>query len=123
METTKRTKREMKTVEEMIKLYCHDHHQTSGDELCDACKGLVDYAFKRINHCVFNPDKPTCKNCTVHCYAPAKKESIRQVMRYSGPRMMLKFPGLTILHLIDGWRDEKRISNFMEIKKAKSNTK
>ena len=41
METTKRTKREMKTVEEMIKLYCHDHHQTSGDELCDACKGLV----------------------------------------------------------------------------------
>jgi len=120
METTKRTKREMKTVEEMIKLYCHDHHQTKGDELCADCQSLKNYAFARIKNCVFNPDKPTCKNCTVHCYSTRNKEAIREVMRYSGPRMMLRFPGLTIMHLIDGIKDENRISKFLEDKEKKN---
>jgi len=120
MKMTKRTLREMKTVEEMIKLYCHNHHYTKGNELCDDCKALKDYAFKRINNCVFNPDKPTCKNCTIHCYSAKNKEAIRQVMRFSGPRMMLKFPGMTILHLIDGMRDNNRIAKFLEAKEKRN---
>ncbi len=120
LKQSKRTIREKKTVEEMIKLYCHGHHHTKGDELCAECQSLKDYAFERIKNCVFNPDKPTCKNCTVHCYAKSKKEAIRDVMRYSGPRMMLRFPGLTIMHLIDGLKDEKRIQKFMEAKEKRN---
>lgn len=26
----------------------------------------------------------------------------RQVLRFAGPRMLLKHPGLTVLHLLDG---------------------
>ena len=34
------------------------------------------------------------------------KEEVRKVMRYSGPRMMLRHPLLTIFHLIDDRQEE-----------------
>jgi hypothetical protein len=51
-------------------------------------------------------DKPTCLNCTVHCYLPEMREEIRTVMRYSGPRMMIYHPVLAIGHLADGLRGQ-----------------
>jgi hypothetical protein len=115
----RRIAREKKTIDAMIRLYCHDHHGTNGKgDLCEDCQNLLTYAFARIGHCVFNPDKPTCKNCTIHCYAPAKKEKIKEVMRYAGPRMMLHKPVLAIAHLLDGKKDEERIQKYLE-KKAK----
>jgi hypothetical protein len=68
---------------------------------------------------MFLPDKPTCKNCVVHCYAPKKKEAIKQVMRFSGPRMLWHSPWLAIRHLMDGKKDEERTQRFMEAKKQK----
>jgi hypothetical protein len=116
----RRIEREKKTIDAMIGLYCHDHHGTKGKgDLCEDCQNLLNYAFARIGHCVFNPDKPTCKNCTIHCYAPAKKEKIKEVMRYSGPRMMLHKPVLAIAHLLDGKKDDERIQKYLEKKAAR----
>lgn len=116
-----RIEREKKTITEMIGLYCHDHHNTKGkDDLCEECRNLLTYAFARIDHCVFNPEKPTCKNCTIHCYAPAKKEKIKEVMRYAGPRMMLHKPILALAHLMDGKKDEEKIRKYMEKKAART---
>ena len=42
--------------------------------------------------------------CPVHCYEAAMRERVRQVMRYAGPRMLLRHPILALLHL----RDERR---------------
>jgi len=108
--------REKKTVEEMIRLYCHEHHGTKGKELCPDCTALRDYAFSRIKSCVFKLDKPTCKNCTIHCYSPKRKEQIKEVMRFSGPRMMFHSPGLALMHLIDGWKDKALIEKYMAAK-------
>jgi len=100
---TRRIKREKETVQAMISLYCRAYHQPSG-ELCTDCQALSEYALLRIDRCPFNPDKPTCLNCPVHCYQVEMREKIRAVMRYSGPRMLLHHPILTVQHLIDGWR-------------------
>ncbi len=105
--------REKKTVEEMIRLYCHQHHGTKGEVLCPRCEALRDYAFLRVKKCVFKEDKPTCKNCTIHCYSPQRKAEIKEVMRYSGPRMMFQSPGLALMHLIDGWKDKALIEKFL----------
>ena len=35
-----------------------------------------------------------------HCYKPEMRERIRQVMRYSGPRMITKHPVAAIRHLL-----------------------
>lgn len=95
-----RAQREKKTVEAMIKLYCKDNHKPSGI-LCTKCQELLDYSQKRAEHCVFGEDKPVCGNCTIRCYKKDMKEKIRNVMRYSGPRMILHHPIMAIRHVID----------------------
>ena len=100
-----RLKRERHTIRVMIEIYCHDHHghpRNSPDTLCASCEALLAYANKRIDHCPFQSDKPTCAKCPIHCYKPDMREKVREVMRYSGPRMMRRHPLLSIFHLIDG---------------------
>jgi hypothetical protein len=88
--------REKKTLETMIKLYCRSVH--GGNELCSDCAELREYAMKRIERCVFEKDKPACKECPVHCYSPKRREEIKKVMRFSGPRMIFRHPVMAIMH-------------------------
>ncbi len=98
--TMSKIDREKKTINAMVKIYCHDHHKTSG-ELCADCLVLQDYAHYRLNACPFNNEKPACKNCTVHCYSSKMKTRIIEIMRYSGPRMIFSHPLLSLRHLLD----------------------
>ena len=50
-------------------------------------EALFVYAQKRLDKCVFGEEKPACKQCPVHCYQPAKREEMKQIMRWAGPRM------------------------------------
>lgn len=97
---SKRLDREWRTVSAMIAIYCAGRHR-SGAALCSECQQLKDYAYIRLQRCVFGETKPTCAKCAVHCYQPARREEMREVMRYAGPRMLLKHPLLTVLHWMD----------------------
>ena len=99
----KRLIREQITVQKMIALYCQAHHSPEGG-LCDSCQELSDYALARIDACPFKENKPTCVKCPVHCYQRQRREQIREVMRYAGPRMLFRHPWLAMMHLIDGIR-------------------
>jgi hypothetical protein len=101
--SSKRTQREAKTVEVMIHRFCTDQHGTKG-MLCHDCQELLAYAHRRLHHCPFQEHKTTCGKCPVHCYTPANREKIREVMRYAGPRMLLSHPILALAHLLDGLR-------------------
>lgn len=57
--------------------------------LCQECKKLLLYAASKRILCPYNP-KPACKDCTTHCYAEPYRNTIRQVMRYSGMRMIFR---------------------------------
>jgi hypothetical protein len=96
-----RIKREKKTIEAMIRIYCKKHHETHG-ELCPECSELLEYAKTRLDKCPFQEKKSTCGKCLVHCYQPQMREKVKKVMRYSGPRMLLHHPVLAIHHVIDG---------------------
>ena len=96
-----RIKREKKTIDAMVRLYCHKHHGTD-DELCQGCSELHDYAMLRLSKCPFQENKSTCGKCLVHCYKPDMKEKVAKVMRYSGPRMLLHHPVLALHHVFDG---------------------
>ncbi|HNX72819.1 MAG TPA: nitrous oxide-stimulated promoter family protein [Spirochaetales bacterium] len=85
----------------MIQLYCHGHHGTRGDELCSSCRQLFEYASARTKACKFGEDKPVCVKCPIHCYKPGMRKSIREVMRWSGPRMLWSHPYLALRHLVD----------------------
>ncbi len=102
--TPRRLARERRTIEAMIRLYCrHEHGGEQG--LCDECAALRDFAFLRLTKCPYGEQKPACANCPIHCYKPDRREQIRQVMRFAGPRMLLTHPVLAIRHLIDDRRE------------------
>ena len=108
---TDRLERERQTIRLMIEIYCRKNHSSGRDglSLCPACQQLADYAMQRIERCPFKANKPTCAKCTVHCYKPAMREHVRQVMRFAGPRMLIYHPVLAIAHLLDDARKNSNI--------------
>lgn len=98
-----RLAREARTIGHMIGIYCRGMHRVRSG-LCEDCATLKDYALKRIGFCRFGSDKPVCAKCKVHCYKPTMREQVRAVMRYAGPRMLLRHPILAIGHMIDSTR-------------------
>ena len=48
----------------------------------------------------FMESKSFCSNCMVHCYSPDMRVKIKEVMRYSGPRIMFYHPVMCIQHAI-----------------------
>ena len=105
--TEKKRQREKKIVQEMILLYCRDHHHPSACP-CSSCAALIAYAHERSDKCPFMENKTFCSNCRVHCYQPGMRDQIRTVMRYSGPRMLKTHPILAIRHLIESKAEKHR---------------
>ena len=101
--TDRRLAREWETLTAMIRSYCRGHHGNP-TALCSACQDLQDYAYQRLARCVFGPEKPTCVNCPVHCYQRARRDQVKAVMRYAGPRMLWQHPILCLFHWFDGLR-------------------
>jgi hypothetical protein len=100
-----RRAREFKTIAVMLRMYCRAHHDSKdASPLCHDCIALHDYARRRLERCPFGEAKPTCVNCTVHCYKAIMRERVRQAMGWAGPRMLWRHPVLAARHLIDGRR-------------------
>lgn len=95
-----RLEREARTVKAMIALFCKDNHPHGGPGLCLQCMGLAEYSYERLRACRYGEKKPTCRKCTTHCYKPEYRDQVRAVMRYAGPRMLLRHPVLALRHLL-----------------------
>lgn len=96
--------RDARTVAAMVRIFCADVHGSSNGRLCDACAALLDYADTRLSRCPFGPEKTTCRECVIHCYRPAERTAMKDVMRHAGPRMIWRHPRLAIRHL---WLERK----------------
>ena len=108
MNTQSKREREKKIVSEMIALYCRKKHGTKNG-LCSECAALNAYAKMRSDKCPFMETKTFCSNCKVHCYKPDMRQKIREVMRFSGPRMLTVHPVMAIRHVIESKREKKRL--------------
>ncbi|MGA3267149.1 MAG: nitrous oxide-stimulated promoter family protein [Verrucomicrobiota bacterium] len=98
-----RLNREWKAMEAMIRIHCRDQHGSNVTR-CTECQALLDYANVRLARCRFGAEKPTCANCPVHCYQKARREEVKAVMHYAGPRMMWEHPVMSLRHWLDGFR-------------------
>jgi hypothetical protein len=103
---SKELRKDLKTLALFIDLYCRCRHTTSDRTpadlkvydvpaiagrpivLCEQCRKLLTHAFIKRAHCPMEP-KPACKHCPNHCYHPTYRAQIREVMRYSGKKMLL----------------------------------
>ena len=83
-------------------MFCKGHHEAE-TRPCGECSELLAYALERLDRCPFQEKKPTCADCTIHCYRQEQKKRTIQVMRYAGPRMLRRHPYLAVRHLLDGF--------------------
>lgn len=99
---TRKEKKDLKVLALFTSVYCRDHHQQERQSLgnlpealsglkryrcCPDCLDFLQYAIERRLKCPLE-DKPTCKDCTIHCYRPGHRERVREVMRYSGKTLI-----------------------------------
>jgi hypothetical protein len=104
--SSRKVRRDLWTLALFIDVYCRGQHRDAERnpvwlrtvdvadvygrplELCPQCARLAAHAFARRMQCPLEP-KPACKHCPQHCYAPHYRAQIREVMRYSGRRLVL----------------------------------
>ncbi len=103
--------KEKQIVDLMIQLYCRKKHKgrENVNGFCEECEKLSTYARLRVDKCPFMETKTFCSNCQVHCYKTEMREKIREVMRFSGPRMLLHHPMMAIRHVISSMREKKKL--------------
>ena len=112
-----RIEREKRTIYAMLRIYCRlQHGRQTG--LCRQCKQLLRYAWKRLERCPYGEQKPSCEKCPIHCYQPARRQQMRQVMRLAGPRMLWRHPIWTLWHFWDNWQSHTATA---ERKRARRN--
>ena len=102
-----RLDRERRTIASMIEIYCRGRHRRA-EGLCAECEQLLAYATQRIDKCRFGENKPTCAKCSTHCYKPEMRQKVREVMRYSGPRMLWTHPILSVMHYMDEMKHARK---------------
>jgi hypothetical protein len=78
----RRVEREGAILRRFMEVYCRRKHAAAGG-LCVECAELLAYARERLERCPHDP-KPKCKHCATHCYRPAERARIREVMRFAG---------------------------------------
>ncbi len=100
---------ETKTVNLMIALYCHKKHNSKKGELCPDCEELKSYCAYRLSLCPWGDKKPFCTNCPIHCYDQEHRQKIREVMRFSGPRMLFYHPLLALKHLYQTKKQKRKL--------------
>ncbi len=97
---------DLKVMARFIEVYCHARHDRSsqalsdlptalqpcfpkGLQLCPDCAALLDHGIRKRLNCPLDP-KPTCKDCHIHCYSKEYRASIREIMAFSGRKMILR---------------------------------
>jgi hypothetical protein len=118
-----RIKREKKTIDKMVHVYCKAHHDPNGNQLCTECTDFLEYAYLRLDKCPFQEEKSTCGKCLVHCDQPKMREKAKEIMRYSGPRLMYKSPVLALHHVFDGRKKPMTIKELKEKKALEQSNK
>lgn len=110
VDVERRREREKRVVTEMITLYCQKHKHTKMG-ICKECQEIKDYAMMRSDKCPFMETKTFCSNCKVHCYSPEMRKKIKEIMKYSGPRMILRRPYLTMRHVVDSCIEKRKLKH------------
>jgi len=113
---TPRLRREYRTMECMVEIWCADHHDDGARQgaTCEDCRAFLSYAERRLEKCPYGEAKPTCAKCPIHCYKRAQREHARVIMAYAGPRMTYRHPWLALMHLVDKVR---KVEHPMEIRR------
>lgn len=98
---TRQMKRDVRLIGKFTELWCRGKRHPGAAPhalewglgefvLCPDCAAFIDYAAKKRVVCPLETQKPTCKRCKIHCYAPSQRAMVRDIMSWSGRRMIMR---------------------------------
>jgi hypothetical protein len=99
---TKHQKKDIRLLGKFVEVYCAGKHGMveraplelpaglGSRSLCQECATFLAYAVAKRLKCPLEVEKPTCKRCRIHCYDRPRREKVREVMAYSGRKLILK---------------------------------
>ena len=99
-------RRDLRVLINFIQLYCEKRHadrerpefelpremQAHSRKkffLCKECAELTSHGIKKRRNCPLDP-KPSCRKCRIHCYSGDYRTKIREIMAFSGRRMVMR---------------------------------
>jgi hypothetical protein len=93
--------KDMSIVGRFTEVWCSGHHHSNRQtflvpgsqqtlQLCPECTAFMEYVVKKRLICPLEAEKPSCKHCRIHCYAPQQRAQVKQIMAWSGRRMILR---------------------------------
>ena len=86
----------------MIKIFCKGNHpddnSNNSSNLCNMCHDMEKYIHNRIDYCKQN--NFFCAYCDNKCHPMDKSDYLKKIMRYSGPRILKKYPIMSIKHFL-----------------------
>jgi hypothetical protein len=99
---TRQQKKDITLIGKFVEVYCNGKH--CGAELtpfdlpaglgkrtlCPECASFLGYAITRRLKCPLEAEKPTCKHCRTHCYAKPQLAKVKEIMAYSGRKLMMR---------------------------------
>lgn len=103
---TKTQLKDLRVLTDFVRTYCNARHATTERhscelpsqlarhyradlKLCPECAGLLAHGISKRRTCPLEP-KPACKECRIHCYGKEYRAKIREVMAFSGRRLLLR---------------------------------
>ena len=99
---TKPQKKDIRLIGKFVEVYCSGKHRgverskyplPSGlgvRKICLECAEFLEYAITKRFKCPLEAEKPSCKNCHIHCYAGPQRMKIKEIMAYAGRRLMMR---------------------------------
>jgi YbgA-like uncharacterized protein len=97
---------DIRVLAKFIQVYCHAKHEPGSRQpsslppelatgrrshlyLCADCAGILAHGITKRRTCPLDP-KPDCKSCRIHCYSKEYRARIREIMAFSGKRLILR---------------------------------
>jgi hypothetical protein len=103
METlSKLQKKDIRLIGKFVEVYCDGKHgglekqpfplpeNLGARRMCDECARFMAYAVARRLKCPLEAEKPSCKHCRIHCYAAPQLAKVKEIMAFSGRKLMMR---------------------------------
>lgn len=105
-ELTPQQLKDLRTLARFIQVYCHAKHDVRNigeielqpelqprpgrkSTICRECSDLLEHGIRKRTLCPLDP-KPSCKKCHIHCYGKEYRQKIREIMSFSGRKLLLR---------------------------------
>ncbi len=90
--------KEKTNIRKTFGIYCHKHHNTSGDKLCPQCTALLATVMTKMNRCPYGITKPVCDRCDRPCFGAKQTRDFMEIMNSTQKSMFLRHPVMAFKH-------------------------